>query len=448
MVFFRVAILITTLVFPVAVFAQVGPCGSGDTCPSGQICRGPEGSRLCYRTCNPAAASGATDACLEREVCGRPEGFTEDVCELGSSTSSGSESSAEEAPEEAPFEPITPSLGVPIPGASLSAPTRESGVVRVAFLGEYINAAYRYLSTIGLVIAIVMVVYGGFLYLGGSAGVGSIQRGKTIIIDSIIGMLLILSAYAILNIVNPDTVNLKTLELAFVNEEQLQRTIETPTGDPEADAGGASDPGNISGDCPVNLTESISTSPYRARDARSEQFARLITTRLRSSDRRTNVIETARSAAVCGLHMGSCGHTAEDIYRINGISGRGRTKSTISTDQVRFLMGINQDCVRNHPGDRECKRQARSQAYERFRSSISGWPNNWTRDLEPGDLINIYTAHSGGAGQHAAIFMGWAGNGRARLVNGAWSENVRVSVYCLTSECSNPYPLTKVWSPD
>lgn len=443
----RVAICITAILLPLSVSAQVGPCGSGDTCASGQVCIGPEGSRLCYRICNPAASAGATDACASGETCGRPTGITQDVCTL-STTAPASTDAIEDTPEEVPFTPITPELGIPIPNGNLTAPTRENGIVRIAFLAEYINAVYRYLSTIGLVIAIVMVVYGGFLYLGASAGVGEIARGKKIITDSIIGMLIILSAYGILSLVNPQTVNLKVLELAFVNEEQLLRTIQTPTGDPEAAAEGLSDPGPVTGSCPVALTQAISTSPYRARDSRSEEFARLIRATLRSTNVRTNVVDTARAAAVCELHMGSCGNTAEDIYAINGISGRGRQKSGISADQVRYLMGINQDCARNHPGDRACKQQARQQAYEAFRSSIRGWPNNWTNTLEPGDLINLYTAHSGGAGQHAAIFMGWAGNGRARLVNGAWGENVHVSNYCLTSECSNPYPLTKVWSPE
>ncbi len=231
---------------PFAASAQVGPCGSGDTCASGQVCIGPGGSRLCYRTCNPAAAAGASDACPASEACSRPSGFTQDVCQPSSSTGSSPAASAEPT-EEIPFVPITPELGVPIPGGSLTAPTRESGVVRVAFLAEYINAAYRYLSTIALVVAIVMVVYGGFLYLGASAGVGSIQRGKKIIIDAIAGMLLILSAYAVLNLINPQTTNLKVLELAFVNPltdeqmEELEADLAEPSSPSSGGGGGSSE---------------------------------------------------------------------------------------------------------------------------------------------------------------------------------------------------------------
>ncbi|QQR60969.1 hypothetical protein IPH19_00695 [Candidatus Uhrbacteria bacterium] len=227
--FLRIAICITAIVLPLGVHAQVGPCSGTNTCAPGQVCVGPEGSRLCYRTCNPAAASGAIDACPAGESCGRPTGIGQDVCELSAPPSSSSEST-EEAVTEVPFVPITPQLGVPIPGGSLTPASQEGGLVRVAFLAEYINAAYRYLATIALVIAIVMCVYGGFLYLGGSAGIGEIKRGKKIITDAIVGMLLILASFGILNIINPDTTNLKVLELAFVKRVELDFRLQESLG--------------------------------------------------------------------------------------------------------------------------------------------------------------------------------------------------------------------------
>ncbi|MCE9586162.1 hypothetical protein K8R04_02490 [Candidatus Uhrbacteria bacterium] len=235
----RIAICITAIVFPLSVFAQTGPCGSGDACPvAGQICRGAAGSRLCYKTCTPAASGSATE-CSATETCETPSGLDRTVCVVAAGGASGSPSTGSEPPAEVPFVPITPVLGVPIPGGSLSAPTRDNGVVRVSFLAEYINAIYRYISSIALVIAIVMCVYGGFLYLGASAGIGQIARGKKIITDAIIGMLIILGAYSILNIINPQTVNLKTLELAFVqpmNDEDME-SLEAELADPAIAAG-------------------------------------------------------------------------------------------------------------------------------------------------------------------------------------------------------------------
>lgn len=78
------------------------------------------------------------------------------------------------------------------------------GVSQVQGLPEYINVAYRYMVTVVLVVAIVMVVYGGFRYLVG-ASLGDIQAGKKIIQDAIVGMLIVLAAYTILSTINPAT---------------------------------------------------------------------------------------------------------------------------------------------------------------------------------------------------------------------------------------------------
>jgi hypothetical protein len=77
-------------------------------------------------------------------------------------------------------------------------------VNQVNGLADYINIAYRYLVSVVLVVAIVMVVYGGFRYLFG-ASVGSVSAGKDIIRDALIGMLIVLGAYTILATVNPAT---------------------------------------------------------------------------------------------------------------------------------------------------------------------------------------------------------------------------------------------------
>jgi len=80
-------------------------------------------------------------------------------------------------------------------------------VTQVNGLADYINEAYRFGVGVVLIVAIVMVVWGGFRYLIGSS-MGDIARGKEIIRDAIVGMLLVLGAYTILQVVNPATTNL------------------------------------------------------------------------------------------------------------------------------------------------------------------------------------------------------------------------------------------------
>ena len=81
------------------------------------------------------------------------------------------------------------------------------GVSEVRDIGDYIAVIYRYAIGLAGAAAAIMLVYGGFLYLMGSAA-GEVGQGKTIIQDALIGLLLVLGSYAILNTVNPNTLNL------------------------------------------------------------------------------------------------------------------------------------------------------------------------------------------------------------------------------------------------
>jgi len=111
------------------------------------------------------------------------------------------------------------------------------GVNEVSGLPEYINTVYRYLVSIILVIAIVMVVYGGFLYLTGAAGMGSVQRGKQIIKDALIGMVIVLTAFAILQTISSGTTVLK------LDPGKIECVAIAPIArNPNADEGGANIP--------------------------------------------------------------------------------------------------------------------------------------------------------------------------------------------------------------
>lgn len=130
----------------------------------------------------------------------------------------GSATGEVEAPSQ--FQSLTPKLGVEIPGLNLSPATQVGNSTRIPFLAEYINGIYRYLVGIVLIVAIVMMVYGGFRYLIGSA-MDDVSKGKTIIRDALIGMVLVIGAYTILNTVNPATVSLKILQVPFVKHVAL-----------------------------------------------------------------------------------------------------------------------------------------------------------------------------------------------------------------------------------
>lgn len=128
--------------------------------------------------------------------------------------------------------PATPAEDAPTP-ITLGIPI--AGVRQVSGIAQYINLGYRYLVSVVLIAAIVMVVWGGFRYLLGSANVGNVQRGKETIRDAVVGMLIVVGAYVILSTVNPRTVELRNLNLSSIQRQDFGLGI-TGSGECSSDA--------------------------------------------------------------------------------------------------------------------------------------------------------------------------------------------------------------------
>lgn len=89
-------------------------------------------------------------------------------------------------------------------------------VKSVSGLPQYVSVIYRYSLGIVTLVAIIMVIYGGFQYLLG-ASMGQIGKGKSTIQDALSGMAILFLAYVILYTVNP---KLTTLSLPSIQRIQ------------------------------------------------------------------------------------------------------------------------------------------------------------------------------------------------------------------------------------
>ncbi len=108
----------------------------------------------------------------------------------------------------AEFAPIPIQTEIPIPIADQVQGYSEGKVADVA---NYIGVMYQFIiSIIGLVAAIMMII-GGFEYLTSAGDSGKIGKAKKRITDALIGMTLALSAYALLNTINPALLQFKPL---------------------------------------------------------------------------------------------------------------------------------------------------------------------------------------------------------------------------------------------
>ncbi len=122
----------------------------------------------------------------------------------------------------------------------LSVPIGE--VTSVSGSPEYVTVLYRYALGIVTLVAIIMVVYGGFRYLLG-ATTGDVKSGRKVIEDAIGGMVILFLAYIILYTVNPKTVRLSLPDIrriqsvGFSGPTQISQPGTSCTRDSECVAG-------------------------------------------------------------------------------------------------------------------------------------------------------------------------------------------------------------------
>lgn len=120
----------------------------------------------------------------------------------------------------APPTPIVqPTLGVRIPGLTLSTGFQQGGYLTTNFIADYISGLYRYLIGISVTIAIVFVMIGGLQYVLGAGGQEQITKGKERITNAVAGLVLLLGVYVILYTVNPSLVFFEPITLKTIDPE-------------------------------------------------------------------------------------------------------------------------------------------------------------------------------------------------------------------------------------
>lgn len=74
---------------------------------------------------------------------------------------------------------------------------------------EYLKAVYKFgIWTVGIA-GMFMIMFGGYTYLLSAGNNSTMQKGKGFITDAIIGIIMALTAYLLLYIINPDLLEIK-----------------------------------------------------------------------------------------------------------------------------------------------------------------------------------------------------------------------------------------------
>lgn len=136
---------------------------------------------------------------------------------------------AAEAPTTEVADFIVPNLNVEIPGFSgFTKPTAVGDDVSVNFLAVYINAIYGWVMAAAALVAVVMMMIGGLQYVMSRGKSKYIEKAKTRITNAITGLVLLLAAYSIAYLIDPNTTNLKSLSLKTVNYIELLKDEPSP----------------------------------------------------------------------------------------------------------------------------------------------------------------------------------------------------------------------------
>ncbi len=224
--------------------ATVNVCLTDSAATCGDILTKAKNPALAGFTCEPKPLEAAN--CISISKADPSKGAASAKCVQGPTDATGYQ-----APDKSSVgsvktvAPIIPKPEVNITGLVFSKQlTETNGNLSVPFIAEYIAAVYKYALGITVIAAALMMIYGGFLWIIG-ATITSITKGKKIIGDALIGLLLVYSSFTLLNMLNPETVSMKGLQLTNVTQQDWKVDEALPpagTGGGTATIGGMSVP--------------------------------------------------------------------------------------------------------------------------------------------------------------------------------------------------------------
>lgn len=130
-------------------------------------------------------------------------------------------------------------LQVEIPGLDALLKTDEAQVkcsgegkdkiCEYPWVGIYIKAIYKFLVGISGMLAVIVMMAGGYLWLFAGGNASRVTQAKEYIGGAVLGLTLALGSYMILNLINPDILTLKPIKIGSIPEitvEQIKKEYE------------------------------------------------------------------------------------------------------------------------------------------------------------------------------------------------------------------------------
>lgn len=122
---------------------------------------------------------------------------------------------------------FTPQIGVPnseftagtaVGVGNTAINAKGETVIRSDLLARYINAFYQWGLSIVAVIAVVVLMAGGVMWIASAGDSSLVTKAKEMIFGSLSGMALLIGAWFFLNTINPQLTQLPALETVIINK--------------------------------------------------------------------------------------------------------------------------------------------------------------------------------------------------------------------------------------
>jgi len=238
----------TVFIFSLFAFLVLGAHGASAT--AGKCCaaltgNSSSGGNTASSCCaEPDAANGSICASGQTEV----DCSTVSSCPTSSSASTtctaapaaaAASSAADQAPAKAEFPIILPKIPLNIPTISLpefANVTQKDGYIYIPFISVFLVGAYKIGVGIASVLAVIVIMAGGMVWIAAAGDAGRIGKAKTMISGAVTGLVLTLGSYVALSTVNPNLVNFTALKIKTVDQRTVDVLNDTDyevTGNPD-----------------------------------------------------------------------------------------------------------------------------------------------------------------------------------------------------------------------
>ena len=126
---------------------------------------------------------------------------------------------------------FTPQIGIPgsnfqtdtgnVIGQEVKNATTGETVMRSDLIGRYITAFYNWGFSIVGVIAVLMLMAAGVIWLTSGGDSGKIGNAKKMIEGALLGSALLVGSWFLLNTINPNLVNMPTIDMVIIKQVKL-----------------------------------------------------------------------------------------------------------------------------------------------------------------------------------------------------------------------------------